>query len=774
MTTATLVEPKADVEEMRRALCTLVEPGQVVELRALDVSTERYRKPHVEAGYYDPEHWHHLASAAEALTANATGVYVTINRVDRAVLARSQNRVREPKNGEATSDTNITELRWLMVDVDPERPAGICATDAEHTAARAVAAAVRHYATSVLGWPEPVRFDSGNGFYALWRIDLPRADSIRVKRCLEALAAMFDTPEAKVDVSTYNPARCIRLAGTVNRKGDSTADRPHRLCRLLHVPETISVVTCEQLEQLAATLPPEPARSAPQSGLTFNVDAFIRRHNLAVGPARDWHGATRWVFDVCPWNAEHTNRSAYLLKLPSGAVAAGCHHSSCRGKTWDDLRALYEPNGRAASESPVRVEVVRQQRPWPVLEPAARYGLAGEIVAAIDPHSEADPVGVLVTTLTFYGNVIGRTARTEVGGTEHHCNEFVTLVGDTSLSRKGTALAWPRRLAKQVDPDWYDRRVMGGLSSGEGLKYAVRDASKMCLKDGTPVDPGVDDKRLMVIEEELAGVLQVMAREGSTLSIAMREAWDGSKMSNLTRHDPFQATDPHISIVAHVTATELARYLTKTEAGNGFANRFLWVCVRRSKLLPSGGGQVDLCELGPRFAQAVTYGRSHGPLVERDAEAKRMWNAVYPELTTAKPGLVGSIVSRADSHTLRLSMIYAMLDRSPYIRPPHLAAALALWKYCEDSATYIFGKQFGDPVADGILELLNLYGARGADRTEISNHFGNHLSAARLQAALQSLSGAGVIREFVEHDGGRGRPRTVYVAAENIPLYFAG
>lgn len=102
------------------------------------------------------------------------------------------------------------------------------------------------------------------------------------------------------------------------------------------------------------------------------------------------------------------------------------------------------------------------------------------------------------------------------------------------------------------------------------------------------IDPGVKDKRLLVVEEEFASILKVIGRKENILSPVMRQAWDDGKLQVITKNSPACATDAHVSFVGHITKQELNRYLGTTECGNGFANRFLWVCVRRSKYLPEG------------------------------------------------------------------------------------------------------------------------------------------------------------------------------------------
>jgi hypothetical protein len=204
--------------------------------------------------------------------------------------------------------------------------------------------------------------DSGNGGHLLYRIDLPADDGGLVQRCLEALAARFDDGTVTVDQKVFNPARIWKLYGTTAGKGDVEAaaiGRPHRMARILRAPEVPAVVPCEMLEALAARAPAPPPRkggrtrhrqstgaavpAAPAGA--FDVSAWLRENGLdADGPeewrSQDGQAGRRWVFPHCPWNPEHTNRSAYIVQFASGAVAAGCHHNGCSGNDWRALRDL--------------------------------------------------------------------------------------------------------------------------------------------------------------------------------------------------------------------------------------------------------------------------------------------------------------------------------------------------------------------------------------------------------------------------------------------------
>jgi hypothetical protein len=270
------------------------------------------------------------------------------------------------------------------------------------------------------------------------------------------------------------------------------------------------------------------------------------------------------------------------------------------------------------------------------------------MVRAIEPQSEADPVALLIQILVGFGNCIGRSGNFPVEGDRHFMNLYATLVGDTAKARKGTSWGRIRRIFEQAEPDWTEKRIMSGLSSGEGLVWHVRDPimTREKVKNGgvtgtqeVESDPGEPDKRLLVQEPEFAVVLRQIERHGNTLSTNIRQAWDRGDLGSLTKNSPVRATGAHISIVGHITTEELRRTLSTTEAANGFANRFLWVCVRRSKLLPDGGGPVDLAPLIDRLKAAIEIARTLGEIYRSNA-ARKLWHSVYPQLSAGKPGLV--------------------------------------------------------------------------------------------------------------------------------------
>jgi len=268
-------------------------------------------------------------------------------------------------------------------------------------------------------------------------------------------------------------------------------------------------------------------------------------------------------------------------------------------------------------------------------------------------------------------------------------------------------------------------------------------------------DGGEKDKRLLILESEFASVLKRIGREGNTLSAILRQAWETGSLRTLTKNSPAVATGAHISVVGHVTAEELRRNLTVTEAANGFGNRFLWLCVRRSKCLPEGGRiqDVDLEPYIVRLTKAVQFARTVS-IVERDDEAREAWAQVYENLSDGKPGLLGAMISRAEAQVMRLACIYALLDLSRVIRLEHLRAALAVWDFVESSVKHVFGGSLGDPVSDEILSAIKK-NKDGLTRTDINNMLGRNYDAGVITVALRSLQDKHLIQSEAHKTNGR-------------------
>lgn len=272
------------IADIKGGLEIILAPGSVVEIRL------PHSRQGTMCGYFD--NFELLAKNAAALSGKAAGVYVTLNPVRPELLARAQNRVIAYAK-HTTTDADIIFRRWLLIDFDSVRPAGISSTETEHLAALKRSAECCIWLANQ-GWPEPVACDSGNGAHLLYRIDLPNDAQCRelVKRCLEALALEFSDAVVSVDTTIYNAARICKVYGTLAAKGESTTNRPHRFARILEFPSQLAVVDRELLEGLAARLP-EQAENERNEKSAFDLSRWIESQNLEVTAEGEWRGGTQ-------------------------------------------------------------------------------------------------------------------------------------------------------------------------------------------------------------------------------------------------------------------------------------------------------------------------------------------------------------------------------------------------------------------------------------------------------------------------------------------------
>lgn len=333
--------------------------------------------------------------------------------------------------------------------------------------------------------------------------------------------------------------------------------------------------------------------------------------------------------------------------------------------------------------------------PDPPASPAF-HGVLGEVVAAVAPHTEADPVAILGTLLATTGACMGRM-RTLYQGSEQASNLFVVLVGDSSTGRKGTAASIGRDVMSEAYPEW-ERLIVAGLGSGEGLVAHLKK------HDQASPDP---EHRALVLETELGRLLTVMAREGSTLSPVIRDAWDGSAIGRFIAREQSLVPWHHVAISAHITSIELRQKLSNVDTANGFGNRFLWLAVRRTRLVPFPRSPKEF--IAPFVApirKAIEAAQMPAAVEWTPAAAER-WEALYAISTTQhRPGLLGALTARAEAQTARLALLYALLDRSSEVGVQHLEAGEAMWDYAARSAVHIFGVSTGNPDADQLLALL--------------------------------------------------------------------
>lgn len=326
-------------QEVRKAVSILKPDGQLFEVRIL------CGKKTLSGYFTDAET---LLKAFEKVNLRDATVYFTLNFINEACYSRTQHN-RFVASASTTSDGDINGYQWMLIDLDPNRSAGVSSTEEELQAAAELGGKVYQYMQS-LGFEEPVKAKSGNGYHLLYRIGLKNTPENRelVQRCLEVLSSLFSNEQVKIDTVNYNPSRICKLYGTLAQKGASTENRPHRMSRIFSDATNIKINDIAYLHKLAAEIPqnPKPEKQTKYHYEEFSLVDFLHEHGIGYkelnSAGRD--NSTIYALNECPFDSNHKDGDAKIFAYPDGAISFRCHHNSCYGKKWQDVRLMFEPD----------------------------------------------------------------------------------------------------------------------------------------------------------------------------------------------------------------------------------------------------------------------------------------------------------------------------------------------------------------------------------------------------------------------------------------------
>ena len=322
-------------KELLKTLEIFHKAGEVVEVRILNTSKGTV------SGYFD-NHEELIRCIEDYI--GKYNIFITLNPVKKDLLSRCNNRLKEYAK-QTTCDTDIESIRYILVDIDPVRPSGISASRDEKDASYKILKQIRKDLIE-LGFSEPIVSDSGNGFHLQVPVELDNNEEnvTLAKNFLAALDFIYSTDEVQVDCTTYNPARIVKFYGTLSCKGDNMVDRPHRWSKIIKYPENQNLATSDQLRLVIKRMPnmeEQKRESLKENKKTFNLESWIEENGLEVAfNAPFQNKGTKYILKTCPWNSDHTNRSAYIIQFDNGGIAAGCHHNSCREENWKSLKEL--------------------------------------------------------------------------------------------------------------------------------------------------------------------------------------------------------------------------------------------------------------------------------------------------------------------------------------------------------------------------------------------------------------------------------------------------
>lgn len=355
------VQTVSPVHMITAGLRALHEPGEVFELRLFNVPKKNGYVVKTVSGYFD-----NVEEAAKAVLplSGKAAIYATANPVNPALLARAHNRlVENPK--QTTADVDIIGRRLILIDADPVRPSGISATDNEKAAAQPVIECVREYLAG-WGWSPRLFADSGNGWHLVYTTSLPNDEETTglLTRLLKDLGGRFDTEQATVDTTVYNAARIWKVYGTLAVKGDSVPARPHRLAHIIEHDPDSPIVTLNNLRAVASAGDRyTTAGYTPLYGEGYaagDIEGALRGAGIDWKSKQDGKGRTVYELSKCLTSNAHNDGARVFLTTngsEAGKVGYKCHHNSCDGKNWQDVRGLLFPEHRAMLNGRVTASV---------------------------------------------------------------------------------------------------------------------------------------------------------------------------------------------------------------------------------------------------------------------------------------------------------------------------------------------------------------------------------------------------------------------------------
>lgn len=417
------------MKDIQLFLDTIWEQGEVREIRAFDQSG------YTTYGYFDSPA---KAASAAAKIASTHEVYITLNPCNPALLARCANRLKSFRKNKdkSTSDHDIANLKYLLIDCDPCRPAKISSSGVELAKAQIISERI------IKDLGEPLVYGmSANGYHAIYKHN--STDPENLKAYLELLNKKYGNGSGvDIDLKVFNPSRISKVLGSWGRKGDNITERPWRKSKVISVNPKAAPLEIPKSETPKFT---------PQTTSTtgFNVREYLNKHSIVIKEEKPWKDATLLLLDSCVFDPSHNGGEAGVLIHPGGKLSYQCFHNSCHGKTWHDLRQAigdpkkpFEPFVRSTPKedfTPIEIEPAKLEKPEnkrDVPLPLDKVHLIfQEYWKQYDSVTEANKEYVLTALLTAFGSCLGNRIRLKTGfGIVP--NLYAILIGNSTFLRK--------------------------------------------------------------------------------------------------------------------------------------------------------------------------------------------------------------------------------------------------------------------------------------------------------------------------------------------------
>ena len=362
--------------EIRKTITTIIGDGNLFECRII------YNDSKIQPSAYFRSSDNLIRELKRQKLQNAN-VYIVLNALNEDCDGRDQ--FDHFMNGKtSTSDGDIKSREWILIDLDPKRPAKTSSTQAQVDLAYERAKQVYKFLKDE-GFTEPIVGFSGNGYHLLYKVKLRNnsENTNLVKKFLNTLKMFFsddnvdmeeDSDSIDIDASVSNPSRICKLYGTVAQKGRNTEKQPHRMSYIKYVPKEIIPVDKSYIIKVANCLDsemPKPDRYNGYNARDFDLDEWLNKYGITYRVVK-MAQYDKYILDHCPFNESHKGKDAVIFKFPNGAIAFKCFHNSCSDKKWKDVRLLYEPDAYSKERSEERYRSTlpnRQRKNLPLSKP---------------------------------------------------------------------------------------------------------------------------------------------------------------------------------------------------------------------------------------------------------------------------------------------------------------------------------------------------------------------------------------------------------------------
>ena len=351
--------------EIARAIQVMKPDGQLFEIRLI------YNNKKTYSGYFRSMNalWNAFCQINDYSDCN---IYMTLNTLNDQCYSRMQ-RDKFIRNADATtSDNDVIGYDWFLIDLDPKRPTKTSSTDEQIEMARILCGKIMHFLENV-GFEKPVIGFSGNGYHLLYKIHMGNTADIKklLDMSLKTLNMLFADDYIDVDMKNFNASRVCKLYGTRAQKGTDSQLAPHRMSKIMQVPDAIKDTTKKYFEKLVSYYPQEekPQRYNSYRPGEFDLDSWLQKYGIAYEKV-GCSGGDKYILDHCPFDANHKGKDAVIFKLSSGALSFNCFHNSCADKKWRDVRLLFEPDAYEKRQQEYEKKIYSRSRiPQKRIEP---------------------------------------------------------------------------------------------------------------------------------------------------------------------------------------------------------------------------------------------------------------------------------------------------------------------------------------------------------------------------------------------------------------------